>query len=173
MKLIDTAREQATLPFTMQQQRLVATLNTVAAALHDASREMRNQDETTIADYVDTAANQVDHLANTLRAHDLEQLMNTTAQFVQRRPALFLGAAFALGFAATRFLKRSSQSSEQLISRDYATISDGSYGSGYGSASTVSDLEYGGSIDYSVPMAGFKDPPGTEDVPPGERPPRR
>ena len=61
---------------------------------------MRNQDEGPIADYVDTAASQVEQFANMLREQDLEQLMATTAQFARRQPALFLGAA--LGFAATR-----------------------------------------------------------------------
>src|SRR5918997_3276582 len=104
MKLVDTARQQATSQIGTQQQRIAGTLTTVASALHDASREMRNQDEGPIADYVDTAATQVEQFATMLRDQDLEQLMATTAQFARRQPALFLGAAFALGFAATRFL---------------------------------------------------------------------
>jgi hypothetical protein len=177
-KVIDTARQQATSQFSQQQERVAATLNTLATALRDASRELRTQDETQIAGYVDTAASQVEHLANTLREQDLQQLMNTTAQFARRQPALFLGAAFALGFAATRFLKSSSQPSGQMRSRDSGLWYDrpegyGAYGSGYGYADAESDLGYGGSIDYGVPTASFKDPPGSEDVPPGERPPRR
>ena len=96
MKLVDTARQQATSQIGTQQQRVAGTLNTVATALHDASREMRKQDETAIAEYVDTAASQVEQFANMLREQDLEQLMTTTAQFARRQPALFLGAAFAL-----------------------------------------------------------------------------
>ena len=104
-ELVDTARQQATSQISTQQQRLAGTLSTVATALQQAGREMRNQDEGPIADYVDTAANQVEQFANMLRDQDLEQLMTTTAQFARRQPALFLGAAFALGFAATRFIK--------------------------------------------------------------------
>src|SRR5215203_4144709 len=119
MKLVDTARQQATSQISMQQQRLAGTLNTVATALHDASREMRKQDELAIAEYVDTAACQVDQFANMLREQNLEQLMTTTAQFARRQPALFLGAAFALGFAATRFLKSKAPSgSGQMGSGD-------------------------------------------------------
>ena len=79
MKLVDTARQQATSQIGQQQQRVAGTLKTVATALHDASREMRKQDEGPIAAYVDTAASQVEHVANMLREQDLEQLMNTTA----------------------------------------------------------------------------------------------
>ena len=75
---------------------------------------MRKQDEGPIAEYVDTAASQVEQFANMLREQDLEQLMNTTAQFARRQPALFLGAAFALGFAATRFIKSSAPSGGQM-----------------------------------------------------------
>src|SRR3954451_1989034 len=162
MKLVDMARQQATSQVGMQQQRLAGTLNTVATALHDASRELRSQDEGPIAEYVDSAASQVEHFANTLREQDLEQLMTTTAQFARRQPALFLGAAFALGFAATRFIKSSTPSSRgQMSSGDsglwyerpdgYGTSSYGS-GSGYGGG--VSDLGYGGTAGSTGQMGG-------------------
>jgi hypothetical protein len=154
MKLVDTARQQATSQIGTQQQRLAGTLNTVATALHDASREMRNQDEGPIADYVDTAASQVEQFATMLREQDLEQLLNTTAQFARRQPALFLGAAFALGFAATRFLKSSAPSSrghmrsgdEGLWYERPDRYGTSSYSSGYGYGGAVSDLGYGGTV---------------------------
>src|SRR5829696_10144571 len=152
MKLVDTARQQATSQISTQQERLAGTLTTVATALHQASREMRNQDEGPIAEYVDTAANQVEQFANMLRDQNLEQLMNTTAQFARRQPALFLGAAFALGFAATRFIKSSTPSGGQISSGDAGLwyerpngYGSSSYGSGYGYGGAVSDLGYSGS----------------------------
>ncbi len=160
MKLVDTARQQATSQIGQQQQRISGTLNTVATALHDASREMRKQDETAIAEYVDTAASQVEHFATMLREQDLEQLMNTTAQFARRQPALFLGAAFALGFAATRFIKSSAPSgSGQMSSADgglWYERPDGygtnSYSSGYGYGGAVSDLGYSGTTGSTGQM---------------------
>ena len=162
MKLVDTARQQATSQISTQQERLSGTLTTVATALHQASREMRNQDEGPIAEYVDTAANQVEQFANMLRDQDLEQLMTTTAQFARRQPALFLGAAFALGFAATRFIKSSAPSgSGQFGSRDsglWYERPDGygtsSYSSGYGYGGTVSDLGYSGTSGSIGQMGG-------------------
>jgi hypothetical protein len=150
MKLVDTARQQATSQLGTQQQRVAGTLTTVASALHDASREMRKQEETAIADYVDTAAHQVEQFATMLREQNLEQLMATTAQFARRQPALFLGAAFALGFAATRFLKSSSSSSRGQMSSGDAGLwyerpdryGTSSYSSGYGYGGAVSDLGY-------------------------------
>src|SRR5215207_4760627 len=162
MKLVDTARQQATSQIGMQQQRVAGTLNTVAAALHDASREMRKQDDTAIAEYVDTAASQVEHFATMLREQDLEQLMSTTAQFARRQPALFLGAAFALGFAATRFIKSSAPSSGGQMGyadrglwyerpEGYGTSS---YSSGYGYGGAVSDLGYSGTTGSTGQMGG-------------------
>jgi hypothetical protein len=57
-------------------------------------------------------------------------------------------------------------------SRDSGTSSYESYGTGYGDAETLSDLHYGESVDYGV-GASIQDPPGKEDVPPGEPPIRR
>ena len=90
-----------------------------------------------------------------LREQDLEQLMNTTAQFARRQPALFLGAAFALGFAATRFIKSSAPSSSgHMRSGDsglWYERPDGygtsSYSSGYGYGGAVSDLGYSGTAN--------------------------
>jgi hypothetical protein len=162
MKLVDTARQQATSQIGAQQERVAGTLNTVATALHDASREMRKQDETAIAEYVDTAASQVEHFATMLREQDLEQLMNTTAQFARRQPALFLGAAFALGFAATRFIKSSAPSGGGQMGAGGSGLwyerPDGygssSYSSGYGYRGTVSDLGYSDTSGSSGQMGG-------------------
>src|SRR5215213_10218050 len=160
MKLVDTARQQATSQLGTQQQRLAGTLTTVATALHQASREMRNQDEGPIADYVDSAANQVEQFANTLREQALEQVITTTTQFARRQPALFLGAAFALGFAATRFIKSSTPSGSGQFGLGVSGLwyerPDGygssSYSSGYGYGGTVSDLGYGGTSGSTSQM---------------------
>lgn len=161
MQLVDTARQQATSQIGVQQQRIAGTLTTVATALHDASRELRTQDEAPIAAYVDTAASQVEHFATMLRDQDLEQLMNATAQFARRQPALFLGAAFALGFAATRFLKSSAPSGTQTGAGDQGLwyerpdgYGSSSFSSGYGYGGAVSDLGYSGSTGSTGQMGG-------------------
>jgi hypothetical protein len=109
--LVSTAREQATSQLMTQKSRAAESLITIAGALQAASREVRNQDNNTVvADYIDTAAGQVDQFARALHDQDMYQLLKTTEQFARRQPALFLAASFALGFAGTRFLKSSSQS---------------------------------------------------------------
>jgi len=154
--LVNTAREQATSQITTQKDRAADSLMTISTALQAASREMRNQNGGPVADYIDTAAGQVDQIATALRDQDVYQLLKTTEQFARRQPALFLAAAFALGFAGTRFLKSSSPSTSRMSQGDgYWQSQDrsgwqstGSYGSSapysssgsYGSGSSSSSI---------------------------------
>jgi hypothetical protein len=110
-KLAGIAREQATSQLTTQKERAAGSLGTLAMALHDASRQMREQDGAVMADPIDTAAIQLDRLAGMLKDQDINQMISAAEQFARRQPALFLAAAFAVGFAGTRFLRSSSPSS--------------------------------------------------------------
>jgi len=132
--LVNTAREQATTQLTTQKARAADSLTTIATALQVAGRELREQNGGPIADYIDTAAIQVDQFANALRDQDIYELLKTTEQFARRQPALFVAATFALGFAGTRFLKSSSPSSGSM-----------SQGNGYWQSQSRSDWQSGGS----------------------------
>ena len=50
-------------------------------------------------------ADQVEVLANKLRSSDLNSVTRDVSDFARKNPALFIGGAALLGFAATRFLK--------------------------------------------------------------------
>jgi hypothetical protein len=108
-KFVDMAKEQATTQLTSQKARAAGSLGALAGALHEASGQVRGQDESAMADYIEAAANQVNRLAGMLREEDIDQLFATTADFARRQPALFLASTFALGFAAARFLRSSSR----------------------------------------------------------------
>jgi len=139
--LVNTAREQATSQLMSQKSRAATALSSVAIALQAAGREMRNQDNGPLADYVDSAASQVDQFATALNDQDIYQLLKTTEQFARRQPALFLAATFALGFAGTRFLKSSSPATGRM-----------SQGNGYWQSQDRSDWQssdsYGSSGGY-------------------------
>jgi hypothetical protein len=107
--LVGMAKEQAQSRIAAQKDQAADTLSTVGSALHDASSQMRQQNNGNVADYIDTAANQVEHLAGALRGQDIGEILNSIEQFGRRQPTLFLAASFALGFAGARFLKSSSQ----------------------------------------------------------------
>jgi len=62
-----------------------------------------------MARYADQASDQVERFSGYLRETDVDEIIDEVRGVARRRPALFLGAAAALGFFATRFLKSSSQ----------------------------------------------------------------
>lgn len=139
-KLVGVAREQATTQLATQKERAAGTLGALATALHDTSRQVRDRDETAMADYVDLAAIQVERMVNVLKEQDIDQLIATTTQFARRQPGLFFAAAIGAGFAAARFLRSSSQSESGQMgtsgfgtSRDWSAQYDAGYGRGYAS----------------------------------------
>ena len=58
-----------------------------------------------IADLASTAADQAEALAGYLRENDVRQIIGNVETFARRQPLLFLGGAFVLGVAASRFIK--------------------------------------------------------------------
>jgi hypothetical protein len=145
--IVNMASQQATSQLGLRKDLAASTLGVLASALHEASQQMRQQDETAIAGYIDSAAGQIEQVSTMLREQDINQIINTTAQFARRQPALFLAGALALGFIGTRFLKSSSPSGGQSfgsasygMSRDWDrsrgdAYSSGSWSGGYGTAS--------------------------------------
>jgi hypothetical protein len=81
-------------------------LGSMAKAFRRSSDELRGEDATA-SKYTDFAAKQVENLAEYLRGRDLDQVMNKMEQFARKRPEVFLGGAFAIGFVLSRFLKSS------------------------------------------------------------------
>ena len=58
-----------------------------------------------IANVVTTAADQAERIAGYLRTTDARQLLGTVEDVARRHPLIFLGGAFLLGIAASRFIK--------------------------------------------------------------------
>jgi hypothetical protein len=113
-KLAGFARAQATTRLTTQQDRAAKGLGVVATSLHDASRQMRGQNEPEIGAYLDLAAKQVEQLAGMLNEQDIAQLLDATEQFARRRPALFIAAAVVVGFAGMRILRSAVRTQGQM-----------------------------------------------------------
>ncbi len=58
-------------------------------------------------------ADQVQQLSERLRSTDLNSVTRDVSAFARKNPALFIGGAALLGFAATRFLKARDPNSRQ------------------------------------------------------------
>jgi hypothetical protein len=76
----------------------------VAESIRRVSADMETQ-QPQIADLASTAADQAEALAGYLRENDVRQIIGNVETFARRQPLLFLGGAFVLGVAASRFIK--------------------------------------------------------------------
>jgi hypothetical protein len=106
--IIERAREQAAAKLAFGKDRALDGLGGVAQAVRETTQSLRNQQHDTIAGYVDEAANQIDRLARHLKNKSVGELIDDTRQLARRQPALFIGAAFAIGLVGARFVKSSS-----------------------------------------------------------------
>jgi hypothetical protein len=105
------AKDQAASRADQQRQTLASGLQAVAQAFQSMGENLGQQEGGPVAQYAaemgQAVGSQVNRLANYLRERDLSQLVTEVEGFARRSPAVFLGSAFLLGLAASRFLKSS------------------------------------------------------------------
>lgn len=95
-----------------QKQQASQGMHNLAGALGQTSQQLREQGQESLAQYTTKAASQVEHLSHYLEQHDVNQLIGETQNYARQHPVPFLAGAFALGIAASRFLKSSAQSTQ-------------------------------------------------------------
>ncbi|MBW3612584.1 MAG: hypothetical protein KY392_01840 [Chloroflexi bacterium] len=105
-------------------------LNQLADSVRRVSTDMESE-QPAIANLASTAAEQAERVAGYLRQTDARQLVQSIEDVARRQPLLFVGGAFVLGVAASRFVKAASGGSDA----SKASYGGSSYGSaGMGSA---------------------------------------
>ena len=105
--IADRVKEEATAQFSSQKARATDTLGSLATAIRQSSQPLRDNNQEMLAEYAAKAADQIDRFSSQLRESDMHRLMSDAKQFAHQRPAIFVGAAFAVGVIAARFLKSS------------------------------------------------------------------
>ena len=115
----------------------------VAQTVRRLSTDMQT-DQPQIASAATTAADQAEKVAQYLRDNDARQIITTVESAARRQPLIFLGGAFVLGVAASRFIKaagggRKTESDERS-----------GYSSGYRSGAT----DYRSSNSYEATGPG-------------------
>jgi hypothetical protein len=91
-----------------QKERATDQLGGISKALHQTSRSLRDQDQETIAHYVDGAARQLEHLSDYLQHRTVGEMISEGRRLARREPVLFLGGAMLLGLVGSRFFKSTS-----------------------------------------------------------------
>ena len=79
-------------------------IDKVAQTVRRLSTDMQT-DQPQIANAALTAADQAEKVANYLRQTDARQIIGNVEDVARRQPLIFLGGAFLLGVAASRFIK--------------------------------------------------------------------
>ncbi len=120
-KVYNVAADKATSKIDEQKTNLAQGLSSVADNIRQMGESLRgDQDPHGVAkmaaEYGDALADQVAKVSGYIEKKDLRGLVSDVEGFAHRNPALFLGAAFALGIAAARFLK-SGNSNQELMRR--------------------------------------------------------
>jgi hypothetical protein len=105
--LIDKAEQQAKARLNATKKDAALTLSSVASTLLSSSSQLKDEQQNMAGEYVEKAAEQIDRLATYIQNADPGQVVENVERFARRRPAVFIGAAFALGVIGARFLKSS------------------------------------------------------------------
>jgi hypothetical protein len=110
----EQGREKAVGQLATQKERASSELGGVARALRTTGEQLQEQEQDSVARYVNQAAEQTERLSEYLSERDANELVREVEDFARNRPAVFLGGAFAIGIAAARFLKSSAGQREAL-----------------------------------------------------------
>jgi hypothetical protein len=106
--LVGQARTQVKTQLTSQKDKAAESLGGVAEAIRSTGAQLNEQDQPAqVGRYVNQAADVVENVAQYLRTKDIDEMFGQVEELARRQPAVFIGAAFALGFMAARFLKSS------------------------------------------------------------------
>ena len=104
-------RSEGTAMLSRQKNAAAEELTHLRDALQAACTKLDEHDDRRIADVAQVAADRLDAIAEYLRQQDLSRLSSDLSAAARRRPAMFYGGLFAIGLAASRFLKASSRHS--------------------------------------------------------------
>jgi len=107
--LVDRVRQGATAQLSTQKDRATDGLGSLAQAVRQSTQPFRENNQDAIAQYIERAADQLEQFSTRLRQRDVNELVEDVQQFARRQPAVFIGAAFAVGMVAARFLKSSNR----------------------------------------------------------------
>jgi len=129
-KLRGQATDRARTAAESGKDRATQTLDGLAQEVHDAAGNLEQQVGPQVAQYAHRAADALDELSASLRNKSVDELMDDVQGYMRRSPAVAIGAAVAVGFALSRFLKASSPTRSGSYGGSYAS---GGYATGNGS----------------------------------------
>jgi hypothetical protein len=104
-KVTRTIKDEATRLANDRKEWAAGEIGSVGSAIHEAARNLHDNQIDTIAEYVDAAAQRFDDAAHYLEDHELTELVGGIADVVRRHPMAFIGGFLAAGVLLGRFIK--------------------------------------------------------------------
>ena len=110
-KMFDQVKGQAASHADQQRQTMASRFQTVAQAFRSMGDDLRSSEQSPVTQYASefghAMGGEVERLGNYLQGRDVRQIFSDTETFARRSPVVFLGGAFLIGLAVSRFLKSS------------------------------------------------------------------
>src|SRR4051812_27428583 len=142
--LIDKVKQGATSQLSTQKDRATEGIGSVVEAVRQSSQQLRDNQHDTLAQYVDQAVGQLERFSNRLKEKNVGEILQEAQQLARRRPAVFIGSAFAIGLLGARFLKSSRENQS-----GYRGDGRSAYGRGEGDVYGVGGRDYTGDMRTS------------------------
>jgi hypothetical protein len=101
--LVADVKERVALAAEDRKGEVAHAIDNVAKAVHETAGKLEGQDW--LAQMIERGAGELGTLATTLRSNDLQGLLGKLDELARRHPAVFVGAAMAVGFGAARVAK--------------------------------------------------------------------
>ena len=106
-----------------QKHRIAERIGQLAERVQRSADDLRG-DEAWLARLMERGARELGGVADDIARNDVAGILGSAEVFVRRQPALFVGAAVALGFALTRVARSGDQASDRYPGRDRADVTD-------------------------------------------------
>lgn len=117
-ELSDRAQHIARTRADEQKDRVTDGIRTFADALRRGCDDL-SSDQNRFRPLLTSAADRVEGVSRYLEQRDVDTLASDMRRFAREHTPLFIGGAFALGFAGARFLKSSPDRGREYDSMDY------------------------------------------------------
>jgi hypothetical protein len=118
-RLAEGVKAKATGLAAEQKDAASSYLTDISAAIENLTSTLDEQGHGTIAHYTRSAAEELRRMGHAVSERDFNDLAREVTDFAKRRPALFFGGAFAIGFGLARFLASSRPRGRDTGSRPY------------------------------------------------------
>ena len=141
--VVDQAGQTVEAQASTTMTQLATAIEDVAGAIRRAGAELR-QEQPQVASFTDTAADQVERVADYLERHEPRDILDTIEDAARRQPALVIGGGIAIGLLLGRLLRSAAPIDQE--SR---------YGSTLGRSRTTSRYA---SAPWAVPNSGYGAP---------------